>query len=77
MPRTRLIHLPAPQVSRKSICASCGETFEQCYGERRKLCGLNACYAQTIREYWRKLGFVASVKYEDGHPRLVGVPVKT
>gem|GEM_PF-5276607 len=29
-----------------------------------------------VRAHWRRFGYVAAIKYEDGCPRLVGVPVK-
>ena len=65
----------------KSICPSCGDTFEAVrYGDGngrvQMFCGLNACYAEGIRAYWKALSYVATVKYGDGSPRLVGVPVK-
>ena len=65
----------------KSVCPSCGDTFKAVSfgdrnGRKQTYCGLQACYAEAIRAYWRTLGYEARVEYEDGQPRLVGVPVK-
>ena len=65
----------------KSICPSCGDAFTPVrYGDgngrTQMFCGLGSCYAEGIRAYWKALGYVATVKYGDGSPRLVGVPVK-
>ena len=65
----------------KSVCPSCGDTFKAVSfgdgdGRTQVFCGLQACYAEGIRAYWRKLGYEACVKYGEGGPRLVGVPVK-
>ena len=63
----------------KAICPSCGAIFEakdHGNGKKAVFCGLQACFAEGIRAYWRALGYEARVKYEDGQPRLVGWPVK-
>ena len=63
----------------KSICPSCGDTFTTVRfgegdGRKQMFCGLNACYAEGIRAYWKARGFAATVQYEAGSPRLVGGP---
>ena len=65
----------------KSVCPSCGGMFQaERYGDGngrvQMFCGLNACYAEGIRAYWLARGYVATVKYGEGSPRLVGVPVR-
>ena len=63
----------------KAVCPSCGVEFDAVdhgNGKRAVFCGLQACFAEGIRAYWRALGYEARVKYEDGQPRLVGWPVK-
>ena len=65
----------------KSVCPSCGEMFEPVrYGDgngrKQMFCGAQSCYADGIRAYWQDLGYVATVRYSEGSPRLVGVPGK-
>ena len=68
----------------KAICPSCGEPFDfdplcpegNATARRQVFCGLQACFAEGIRAYWKALGYVATVQYVEGSPRLVGVPVR-
>jgi len=63
----------------KVVCPSCHGQFEPVdhgNGKKAVFCGLQACYAWGIRAYWLALGYEAHVKYNEGSPRLVGVPVK-
>ena len=63
----------------KAICPSCGVEFDAVdhgNGKKAVFCGLQACYAEAIREHWKALGYVATVQYGEGSPRLVGWPVK-
>ncbi len=65
----------------KSVCPSCGGTFKAVRhgdgnGRKQMFCGLQPCYAEGIRVYWKALGYVATVKCGEGNPRLVCWPVK-
>lgn len=63
----------------KAVCPYCGDRYDPAiYGNGRPVatCGKAGCLAECIRAYWKKLGYVATVKYQDGQPRLVGLPVK-
>ena len=63
----------------KAVCPSYGVEFDAVdhgNGKHAVFCGLQACYAEGIRAYWRALGYEVRVKYGDGQPRLVGVPVR-